>query len=84
MKFSVDDFFSKCEEILNGDLHLLKKSSMENFISCALSIRFDCKNFHLVEENVRNNFERRIQITVHKMVLFAKIVNGFQLLFIIA
>ena len=57
---------------------------MENFISCALSIRFDWKNFHLVEENVRNNFERRIQITVHKMELFAKIVNGFQLLIIIA
>ena len=57
---------------------------MENVISCALSIRFDWKNFHLVEEYVRNNFERRIQITVHKMELFAKIVNGFQLLIIIA
>ena len=29
MKFSIEDFFSKCD-------HLLKKSLMENFASCAV------------------------------------------------
>ena len=38
MKFSIRDFFSKCEQIrrnLRIWSHLLKKSSMENFIFCA-------------------------------------------------
>ena len=33
MKFSIEDFFSKCDQIHN----LLKKSLMENFILCAVS-----------------------------------------------
>ena len=40
MKFSVKDFFSKCDQIwrkLRIWSHLLKKSSMENFIFCAVS-----------------------------------------------
>ena len=39
MKFSVTDFFSKCDQIrsfLRTWSHLLKKSVMENFIFCAL------------------------------------------------
>ena len=40
MKFSMKDFFSKCDRI-SGFLriwsHLLKKSLMENFIFCAVS-----------------------------------------------
>ena len=39
MKFSIKDFFSKCDQIL-GNLriwpHLLKKSLMENFTFCAV------------------------------------------------
>ena len=39
MKFSIKDFFSKCDQIC-GNLgiwsHLLKKSLMENFIFCAV------------------------------------------------
>ena len=38
MKFSIRDFFSKCEQIcrkLRIWSHLLKKSLMENFIFCA-------------------------------------------------
>ena len=40
MKFSVKDFFSKCEQIrskLRIWSHLLKKSLMENFIFCAVN-----------------------------------------------
>ena len=39
MKFSITDFFSKCDQIrtfLQNWLHLLKKSLMENFIFCAV------------------------------------------------
>ena len=39
MKFSIKDFFSKCDQIrsvLRIWSHLLKKSIMENFIFCAV------------------------------------------------
>ena len=39
MKFSIKDFFSKCDQIcskLRIWSHLLKKSLMENFIFCAV------------------------------------------------
>ena len=39
MKFSIKDFFSKCDQIrrkLRIWSHLLKNSSMENFIFCAV------------------------------------------------
>ena len=41
MKFSIKDFFSKCDQIhgkLRIWLHLLNKSLMENFIFCALLV----------------------------------------------
>ena len=41
MKFSITDFFSKCDQIrsfLRIWLHLLKKSAMENFIFCAMTL----------------------------------------------
>ena len=41
MKFSIKDFLSKCDQIrrkLRIWLHLLKKSLMENFSFCAVSI----------------------------------------------
>ena len=40
MKFSIKDFFSKCDQIRSFQQissHLLKKSLMENFIFCAVS-----------------------------------------------
>ena len=40
MKFSIKDFFSKCDQIqsfLRMWLHLLKESLMENFIFCAVT-----------------------------------------------
>ena len=39
MKFSIEDFFSKCDQIrrnLRVESHLLKKSLVENFIFCAV------------------------------------------------
>ena len=41
MKFSITDFFSKCDQIrrkLRIWTHLLKKSVMENFIFCAVYV----------------------------------------------
>ena len=35
MKFSIKDFFSKCDQIWS---HLLRKSLVENFICCVLII----------------------------------------------
>ena len=43
MKFSIKDFFSKCDQIRSKLLiwsHLLKKYLMENFIFCAVSIKW--------------------------------------------
>ena len=41
MKFSIKDFFSKCDQIrsfMRVWSHLIKKSLMENFILCAVFI----------------------------------------------
>ena len=41
MKFSIPDFFSKCDQIrrkLQIWSHLLKKSLTENFIFCAVTV----------------------------------------------
>ena len=43
MKFSIKDFFSKCDQIrsfLQIWSHLLKKSLMENLIFCAVSLQY--------------------------------------------
>ena len=43
MKFSIKDFFSKCEQIrrkLRIWSHLLKKYLMENFIFCTVILHF--------------------------------------------
>ena len=49
MKFSIKDFFSKCDQIrwkLRIWSHLLKKSSMENFIFCAVLCSCSPSRFH--------------------------------------
>ena len=41
MKFSIKDYFSKCDRIrsvLRIWSHLLKKSLMENFLFCAVNL----------------------------------------------
>ena len=42
MKFSIEDFFSKCDQTyrkLRTWSQLLKKSLMENFIFCAVTVK---------------------------------------------
>ena len=50
MKFFLKDFFSKCDQVLWICSQLLKKSSMENFLFCAV----------LSENN--NNYKRKCPI----------------------
>ena len=50
MKFSIKDFFNKCDLIRRKQriwLHLLKKSLMENFVFCAESNYDETININL-------------------------------------
>ena len=50
MRFSVKDFFSKCDQICSFLLiwpHLLNKSLLENFIFCAVFIFTSTKMFSI-------------------------------------
>ena len=64
MKFSIKDFFSKCDQIrsfLRIWSHLLKKSLMENFIFCAVKIMNEDFQFQIENHrNLRNNPTFRI------------------------
>ena len=67
MKFSIKDFFSKCDEIrsfLRTWSHLLKKSLMENFIFCAVH-NFFCKYEPSKNKSTRNRikFPTKTQFT---------------------
>ena len=53
IKFSIQDFFSKCDQIrsfLRIWSHLLKKSLMENFIFCAVTVN-DFLDFNKRQHN---------------------------------
>ena len=59
MKFSIKDFFSKCDQIHRKQWiwsHLLKKSLMENFIFCGVNVlnngTFVRRYLHVIFENV--------------------------------
>ena len=56
MKFSIKDFFSKCDQIRNFLgiwSHLLKKSIMENFIFCALTVIIDRVIINIRERTIK-------------------------------
>ena len=59
MKFSVKDFFSKCDQI-RGKLriwsHLLKKSLVKNFIFCTVDIR---SRIHRIISNIYFSSEQK-------------------------
>ena len=62
MKFSIKDFFSKCDQIhsfLRIWLHLLKKSLMENFIffvQCECNPELQLQSFYVInEQKLQNN-----------------------------
>ena len=68
MKFSIKDFFSKCDQIRCFQQilsHLLEKSLMENFIFCA--VKFACfRKFTLIfllkyfnMKWIKNNIEKK-------------------------
>ena len=55
MKFSIKDFFSKCDQIrilLRIWSHLLKKALMENFNFCAVSMKIGAENLSSVSNRL--------------------------------
>ena len=55
MKFSIMDFFSKCDQVCSFLWiwsHFLKKSLMENFIFCAVSVIGHDEKFHVFSDTV--------------------------------
>ena len=57
MKFSIRDFFSKCDQIrsfMRIWSHLLKKSLMENFIFCA--VLFPLRDFEYPSNGRKTNW----------------------------
>ena len=66
MKFTIKDFFSKCDQIY-GKLriwsHLLKKSLMENIIFCAVNIFVE---LHLQARNQNYLKVREVAIKIGK------------------
>ena len=66
MKFSIRDFFSKCDQICKKVRiwsHLLKKSSMENFIFCAVSVHYEILWFSDAFIGYRNRRVARNKLT---------------------
>ena len=69
MKFSIKDFFSKCEQIrsfLRICSHLLKKSLMENFIFCAVTQNNEQQKSFFKEYKQNADFYINQTITTHK------------------
>ena len=76
MKFSIKDFFSKCDQILRKLRiwsHLLKKSLMEKLIFCAekqmISIHTHFKNLGVFLENFQSEHDHFLE-TRHYRVTF--------------
>ena len=46
MKFSIKDFFSKCDQILNGKLHFFCSNSAINKNTLCLQANIDFKNYN--------------------------------------
>ena len=68
MKFSIKDFFSKCDQIrsfLRIWSHLLKKSLMENFIFCPVILTAVSMCFSLIF-----NILSKLSNVVHFKILF--------------
>ena len=60
-KFSIKDFFGKCDQsrnFLRILSYLLKKPSMENFISCELNVSISLSDF---EEIFKSGFRLKKQ-----------------------
>ena len=82
MKFSIKDFFSKCDQIrrkLRIWSHLLKKSSMEIFIFCAV-IFLSSQNCHealSLSKLLRVRIVHRKQIELNLRLLKKSLMENF-------
>ena len=76
MKFSINDLFSKCDQIcrkLRIWSHLLKKSLMDNFIFCAVNFKValsDLSQFLATESLLK--MMKNAFISPYKLFLFSK------------
>ena len=87
MKFSIKDFFSKCDQIrrlLRIWSHLLKKSLMENFIYCA--VKCDSVSVPLILQNKvielkqhRNFFAKCEVLSNNRNINVEEIVGKYEL-----
>ena len=78
MKFSIKDFFRKCDQVLNFLriwLHLLKKSLMENFIFCAVSSQWE--KIIKILSKIRSIFSKLIQTNIVLKAKSAENMNKF-------
>ena len=80
MKFSIEDFFSKCDQIRNFlriSSHLLKRSFMENFIFSAVLVNYKVPGFmrqlskscDIIVHQVSRRYELRFQSYIQKCSL---------------
>ena len=73
MKFSIQDFFNKCDQIRSFlwiSSHLLKKSLIENFIFCAvLILTFICP------KQIENNMKRQAKVESLAMTLLDLVIQ---------
>ena len=91
MKFSIKDFFSKCDQIrrfLRISLHLLKKSVMGNFFFCAVIFRnalitegdfFKCLEWLITfvrTEMMQHVKTRALQNDFHDRITLSDIISG--------
>ena len=75
MRFSIKDFFSKCDQIrrkLSYLSHLQKKSLMENFIFCAVSVIYE----HHHDIHCRKKLQLHLEYMQYHRMLDLRIKNS--------
>ena len=79
MKFSIKDFFSKCDQIrsfLRIWSHLLKKSSMENFIFCTVFVQLEILISETYTAEKNEFFHQGILQTANLVTFIEEILNA--------
>ena len=72
MKFSIKDFFSKCDQIrsfLRIWSHLLKKSLMESFIFCTVTVTNRASNSMKCN---KSQLDKKVEL-IKRIIFFLKI-----------
>ena len=78
MKFSIADFFSKCDQIrrkLRIWSHLLKKSLRENFIFCAVNVITPNMRLHKTKRPLQNWCLNHFFLSINKRVIIETLEN---------